>query len=240
MRSASSFPTFSPAGAPLPGAACYVGEQTGRWLVQVARLHSPAALRVKRAFDVAGAGLLLAAAAPLLLAIALVVKLTSRGPVLFVQRRVGLHGREFWMYKFRTMVDGAEAAQNRLAQAQLGRTFLKLERDPRVTPVGRFLRRFSLDELPQFVNVVLGDMSLVGPRPVLPCDFEKLPKRDQLRRFSMTPGITGLWQVSGRSACSDEERIELDLRYADRWCLTLDLTILARTLPVVLSGRGAS
>ena len=218
----------------------HVGEQTGRWLVQVANLHSRTALKAKRAFDVVAAALLLLLVSPVMLAVALAVKLTSRGPVFFVQKRIGLHCHEFRMLKFRTMVDGAEAAQDRLAQAQVGRTFLKLARDPRVTPLGRFLRRFSLDELPQLLNVVRGDMSLVGPRPVLPCDFDKFPKQDQLRRFSMTPGITGLWQVSGRSACSDEERISLDLRYADRWCLFLDLTILARTVPVVLSGQGAS
>jgi lipopolysaccharide/colanic/teichoic acid biosynthesis glycosyltransferase len=153
---------------------------------------------------------------------------------------VGLRCREFAMYKFRTMRQGAEREQDRLARAQAERTFLKIERDPRVTAVGRFLRRYSLDELPQLVNVLLGDMSLVGPRPVLPCDFDKFPKLDQLRRFSMPPGVTGLWQVSGRSACTDEQRITLDLGYVDRWSLRLDLSILARTVPVVLSGRGAS
>lgn len=242
MQSASlpSLRSLRTVARPIGCSRTYVGEDTGHWLVEVTGLHSRKALRLKRAFDVAGATLLLVLAAPVLLVVALVVKLTSSGPVLFEQRRVGLHGREFCMYKFRTMVDGAEALQNRLARTQVGRTFLKLEDDQRVTPPGRLLRRFSLDELPQFVNVLIGDMSLVGPRPLLPCDFDKFPKQDQLRRFSMPPGITGLWQVSGRSACSDEERIKLDLRYADGWCPTLDLAILARTIPVVLSGRGAS
>jgi lipopolysaccharide/colanic/teichoic acid biosynthesis glycosyltransferase len=228
-----------PLARPLPRRS-HVGDQTGRWLVQVARLHSPAALRVKRALDLAGAAVLLVLLGPVLAAIAALVRLTSRGPAFFVQRRMGLHCCEFAMYKFRTMVDGAEEAQDELAQAQPGRTFLKLARDPRVTPLGRFLRRSSLDELPQLLNVLRGDMSLVGPRPILLCDFDKFPKQDQLRRFSLTPGLTGLWQVSGRSGCTDEERILLDLRYVDRWRLGLDLMILARTVPVVLSAKGAS
>ena len=217
-----------------------VGDATGRWLVQVSGLNSRASLRAKRAFDVLLAAALILLTAPVLAAVALLVKLTSRGPVLFVQKRVGLHCREFSMLKFRTMFDGAEQAQDRLAKMQAGRTFLKLADDPRVTRVGRWLRRYSLDELPQLVNVLRGDMSLVGPRPLLPCDFHKFPKQDQLRRFSMTPGVTGLWQVNGRSACSDQERIAFDLQYVDLWSLRLDLAVLARTGPVVVSGKGAS
>ena len=144
------------------------------------------------------------------------------------------------MHKFRTMAPGADRQQDQLADEQAGRTFLKIVNDPRVTPVGRFLRRYSLDELPQILNVLRGDMSLVGPRPLLPCDFRKFPKHEQLRRFSVKPGLTGLWQVSGRSACTDQERMALDLRYVDEWSLRLDLAILARTGPVVLSARGAS
>lgn len=235
----SSIPSIDSVPA-LVRPSIYVGERTGRWLFQVSGLHSPSALRAKRAADLLAAAVLLLLAAPVLVATALIVKLTSRGPVLFVQKRVGLRCREFAMYKFRTMRQGAEREQDRLARAQSGRTFLKIERDPRITAVGRFLRHYSLDELPQLVNVLRGDMSLVGPRPVLPCDFDKFPKLDQLRRFSMPPGVTGLWQVSGRSACTDEQRIALDLTYVDRWSLGLDLSILARTVPVVLSGRGAS
>jgi lipopolysaccharide/colanic/teichoic acid biosynthesis glycosyltransferase len=225
---------------PLARPQTLIGDATGRWLVQVSELNPRASLCVKRALDVILAAALIVLTAPLQVLVALLVKLTSPGPVLFVQRRVGLHCREFSMYKFRTMVDGADRAQDRLAKAQGGHTFLKLADDPRVTPVGRFLRRYSLDELPQLVNVLRGDMSLVGPRPLLPCDFDKFPKQDQLRRFSMTPGVTGLWQVSGRSACTDEERIALDLRYVDLWSLGLDITVLARTGPVVVSGKGAS
>ena len=171
----------------------FVGERTGRWLFQVSELQPRFALAAKRAADVVAALVLLVLAAPVLAVSALLVKLTSRGPVLFVQKRVGLRCRAFDMYKFRTMRLGAEREQDQLARTQTGRTFLKIDRDPRVTPVGRFLRRYSLDELPQLVNVLRGEMSLVGPRPVLPCDFDKFPKLDQLRRFSMTPGLTGLW-----------------------------------------------
>ncbi|HVR70443.1 MAG TPA: sugar transferase [Vicinamibacteria bacterium] len=235
----SSIPSIDSGPSPVRP-AIYVGARTGRWLFQVSGLHSRSALHAKRVADLVAAAGLLLLAAPVLAATALLVKLTSRGPVLFVQKRVGLRCREFPMYKFRTMRQGAEREQDRLARAQAGRTFLKIERDPRVTAVGGFLRRYSLDELPQLVNVLRGDMSLVGPRPVLPCDFDKFPKLDQLRRFSMPPGVTGLWQVSGRSACTDEQRIALDLTYVDRWSLGLDLSILARTVPVVLSGRGAS
>jgi lipopolysaccharide/colanic/teichoic acid biosynthesis glycosyltransferase len=238
--SPSLFPLDRPPAWTLSRPASLVGEETGHWLAQVSGLHSSSALRLKRALDVAAALVLLVLLAPLLVVVAALVKLTSPGPALFVQRRVGVRCREFPMYKFRTMVNGAERAQDSLARAQAGRTFLKLERDPRVTPLGRLLRRSSLDELPQLLNVLRGEMSLVGPRPVLPCDFDKFPKMDQLRRFSLTPGITGLWQVSGRSACPDEERIALDLRYVDRWSLGLDLAILARTVPVVLTGKGAS
>jgi lipopolysaccharide/colanic/teichoic acid biosynthesis glycosyltransferase len=238
--SSNSLPVGRPRARPAALRSAHVGEATGRWLVQVSGLHSRSALRVKRAFDVALSALLVVLAAPLMAVVALLVKLSSPGPVLFVQRRIGLYCCEFSMLKFRTMVAGAETAQDRLAEAQVGRTFLKLDHDPRVTRIGRFLRRCSLDELPQLINVLRGEMSLVGPRPLLPCDFHKFPRQDQLRRFSMTPGITGLWQVSGRSACSDEKRIALDLSYVDRWSLGLDLAILARTVSVVLSTRGAS
>ncbi len=224
----------------LPRPHSYVGDKTGRWLVKVAAARPRSALRLKRLLDVVGALGLLALTAPLMLLIALLVKLTSRGPVFFVQRRVGTHCHEFFMHKFRTMAPGADRQQDQLADEQAGRTFLKIVNDPRVTPVGRFLRRYSLDELPQILNVLRGDMSLVGPRPLLPCDFRKFPKHEQLRRFSVKPGLTGLWQVSGRSACTDQERMALDLRYVDQWSLSLDLAILARTAPVVLSARGAS
>ncbi len=192
----------------------------------------------KRALDVVGAALLLILAAPVLLAVMLLIRLADRGPAIFVQPRIGWRCRPFPMLKLRTMRVGSERLEERLAAAG-ERTFLKLADDPRVTRLGRFLRRSSLDELPQLVNVLRGEMSLVGPRPLLVCDLARFPKRDQMRRFSVPPGLTGLWQVGGRSATSDEERIRLDLDYVDRWSLWLDLEILLRTVPAVLAGEGA-
>jgi lipopolysaccharide/colanic/teichoic acid biosynthesis glycosyltransferase len=202
-------------------------------------LRSPA-LAVKRVLDVVLATVLLGASAPILLLAVLAVRLTSRGPAIFVHDRIGYRCRRFSMVKLRTMVQGAEREEARLAAENGGRIFFKLENDPRVTRVGRLLRRFSLDELPQLVNVLRGDMSLVGPRPLLVSDLRRFPAYRQQRRFAMKPGLTGLWQVSGRSLLSDDERIRLDDEYARRWSLRLDLAILARTPAAVLSGRGAA
>jgi exopolysaccharide biosynthesis polyprenyl glycosylphosphotransferase len=178
---------------------------------------------------------------PVLLAITLAVKLSSieRGPVIFKQVRVGRNGRKFVMYKFRTMYPDAE---QRLAELrhlnEFDGTLFKMKRDPRVTPVGRWLRSTSLDEIPQLVNVLKGDMSLVGPRPPLPREVDEYPF-DMRRRLVVKPGLTGLWQVSGRSDLSWEESIRLDLRYVENWSLTMDLMILARTLAAVLRSSGA-
>ena len=197
-------------------------------------------LIVSRMIDlILSAGLLLMLA-PVLLLLVLLVKLTSRGPAIFVQRRIGLNALEFDMYKLRTMVDGADALEKELSEQTGGRTFLKILADPRTTEVGRLLRKYSLDELPQLCNVLRGDMSLVGPRPLLRCDFSKFPRDTRMRRFSAKPGITGLWQVSGRSACSDEERIRLDLHYVDHWSVWMDMKILVRTVPVVIGAEGAT
>jgi lipopolysaccharide/colanic/teichoic acid biosynthesis glycosyltransferase len=195
--------------------------------------------RPKRVLDVLLSAGLLLLVAPLLALIALAIKLTSRGPVLFVQQRIGYQGTAFSMFKFRTMHDGADKAEALLAARCRDRTFLKIENDPRTTPLGRWLRLTSLDELPQLYNVLRGDMSIVGPRPILPCDLGKFPRGHEMRRFTAKPGITGLWQVSGRSLCTDQERIQLDLVYVDCWSLWLDFLILARTVPVVLTGQGA-
>jgi lipopolysaccharide/colanic/teichoic acid biosynthesis glycosyltransferase len=203
------------------------------------RTRDPKRARAKRLFDVAGALAQVVVLAPLFLLIALLIKATSRGPVMFRQRRIGYRCNEFDMYKFRTMYVGSEAQEASLA-AESGKAFLKLQNDPRVTPLGRLLRRTSLDELPQLFNVLEGTMSLVGPRPLLMTDMSKFPRRGQLRRFSVPPGITGLWQVSGRSACTDEERMRLDREYVDRWSLLFDLKILLRTLLVVFSRNGAA
>lgn len=197
------------------------------------------ALLVKRGFDVLVSGALLVVLAPLLVLVAIAIRLTSRGPALFVQRRIGYRCAEFDMYKFRTMVDGAERHETRLAQDQPDRTFLKIKDDPRTTPLGRVLRRYSIDELPQLYNVFRGDMSLLGPRPLLRTDLQRFPRASLMRRFAMKPGITGLWQVSGRSLLPDGDRIRLDIEYVDNWGLGRDLVILARTIPVVITARGA-
>ena len=208
------------------------------WPISFADVE-PGGARLKREFDIVVAAVLLLLALPVILLAIVLIKATSSGPAFFVQRRIGHQAREFNMYKLRTMVAGAERQEDQLAKQLRGRTFLKLRNDARITRVGRILRKFSIDELPQFWNVLRGDMSLVGPRPLLVCDFQKFPRAEQLRRFVMLPGITGLWQVSGRDACTDEQRIALDLAYVDKWSFLLDLKLLCRTLPVVISGSNA-
>jgi exopolysaccharide biosynthesis polyprenyl glycosylphosphotransferase len=197
--------------------------------------------RVKRVLDLAGsaAGLLLLA--PLLLLLAAVVRCSGPGPVLFVQQRYGHNRRRFRMFKFRTMVCDAEARQAELEHLnEASGPVFKIRDDPRVTRVGRVLRRTSLDELPQLFNVLRGEMSLVGPRPLPPRDVQRLADPATLRRFSVRPGMTGLWQVSGRSELEFDTWVALDLDYIDRWSLGLDLRILARTIPAVVRGRGAA
>jgi len=194
---------------------------------------------LKTIFDrVVGCGLLLAVS-PILVVTAVLVKLTSRGPVLFRQTRVGRGGEEFKMLKFRTMVADAEARKAELVALNEGNGVLfKLRDDPRVTKVGKYLRRFSIDELPQLVNVLRGDMSLVGPRPPLPAEVAQYAI-DDARRMLVKPGLTGLWQVSGRSDLTWEESMRLDLRYADNWSIALDLLILWKTARAVLGKDGA-
>lgn len=210
---------------------------TGVFWLDIGTLH-PYAARAKRILDVSVSLTAVVLLAPLFLLIGLAVKWTSPGPAIFRQRRIGYRCNEFPMYKFRTMRAGAHLSEAELAQRE-GKAFLKIESDPRITPLGRILRRYSLDELPQFFNVLEGTMSLVGPRPLLLTDLNRFPRRSQMRRFSVKPGITGLWQVSGRSSCSDEERMDLDRRYVNEWSLGLDLRILAKTVLVVFSGKDA-
>lgn len=194
---------------------------------------------VKAVIDLFGALVLLALLALPMAAIALLIKLSSKGPVLFQQERGGLHGRRFFMYKFRTMVPEAEQLRERLLdQNEMSGPVFKLAKDPRLTPLGRWLRRMSLDELPQLINVLRGEMSLVGPRP-LPLVETAQIKGPLRRRLSMKPGITGLWQCSGRSNLDFDEWMRLDLEYVDNWSLLLDFKILVKTIPAVLSGKGA-
>jgi exopolysaccharide biosynthesis polyprenyl glycosylphosphotransferase len=194
---------------------------------------------IKRAMDIVIALTVLIAAAPVVLLIALAIKLDSPGPILFRQTRVGKGGRLFTLYKFRSMIHGAEVQQPVLQRAY-GRSALlfKLRDDPRVTRVGRFLRRTSLDELPQFVNVLKGEMSVVGPRPPVPAEVAEYQDW-HLQRLMVTPGLTGLWQVNGRSDLSFDEMVRLDLYYAEHWSPWLDIKLMLRTVPVVLTGRGA-
>ena len=194
---------------------------------------------LKRTFDVVGASLLLVALSPLLLAIWVAVRASSRGPALFHSIRQGIGERPFACLKFRTMYVDAEHRQGELeALNEASGALFKIRDDPRTTPVGRFLRRFSLDELPQLVNVLRGEMSLVGPRPLPERDFEQLEQWHR-KRYLVLPGITGLWQVSGRSELDFDDLVHLDFIYLEHWSLALDLTILLKTVPAVFSRRGA-
>lgn len=194
---------------------------------------------LKSVFDKTVVLVMILLALPVLLAVAVAVRVTSRGPVLFSQRRMGRAGNEFTMLKFRSMYVDAEARLVELRALSDGNEMLfKMRHDPRVTPLGRLLRRFSLDELPQLFNVLRGDMSLVGPRPPLPQEVARYAA-DDTRRLLVKPGLTGLWQVSGRSDLSWEESVRLDLRYVDNWSMTLDLLILWKTARAVIRGSGA-
>lgn len=216
-------------------------ETAPKWLSRLA----------KRVMDIAGSLLALLFFLPLFLVIAIAVKLTSTGPVLFCQQRIGQYGRKFRFLKFRSMCVNNDPAihrefvmrfianQNGCSQVSQGQSPYKLVADPRVTPVGRFLRRTSLDELPQFLNVLMGDMSLVGPRPPLPYEVERYQVWHRTRLMAAKPGITGLWQVAGRSRVKFDDMVRMDLRYATSWSLWLDIKILLQTPHAVFSGNGA-
>jgi exopolysaccharide biosynthesis polyprenyl glycosylphosphotransferase len=195
----------------------------------------------KRIFDLAVALIMLVFCAPIFLLTAIAIKLDSRGPIFFVQERVGLSKRRFRMLKFRTMGIDAEARMKDIEHLnEKSGPIFKIKNDPRITTIGKWLRRTSIDELPQLVNVLLGDMTIVGPRPLSVRDAVKMEEAWQKRRFSVKPGLTCLWQVSGRSNLSFEQWMQLDLEYIDRWSLGLDATILLRTIPAIVLARGAS
>ena len=196
-------------------------------------------LLLKRMTDVAIAAAGLVVLAPWMGAIAILIRLTSPGPVIFQQVRCGLNGRLFLFYKFRSMVQNAEELKKDLEHLNVRETAFKIPRDPRLTGIGRFLRKFSIDEWPQLWNVLRGDMSLVGPRPAVPGEVEQY-KRWQRRRLRMRPGLTCLWAVSGRDNVDFETWMKLDMQYIDNWSLALDWKILLRTIPRVLTGRGAN
>ena len=196
-------------------------------------------LYVKRAFDVVASLLGLLLLSPFFLAIAILIKLDSKGPVFFRQLRAGKDGQEFLFYKFRSMIEDAEELKQSLMHLnELDGPVFKISEDPRITSVGRFLRRTSLDELPQLINVLRGEMSLVGPRPPLPCEVENY-EGWQREKLTVVPGITCLWQISGRNNIGFTEWMRLDIEYIRRQSLGLDVRILARTVPAVLSRKGA-
>ena len=195
---------------------------------------------IKRLIDIGASAAALFLLSPLLLGVAMVIKLSSPGPVLFKQGRVGLHGCRFNMFKFRSMVANAEQLQAQLMveNEQAGPVF-KMKNDPRMTSVGRFIRKYSIDELPQLINVLRGDMTIVGPRPAIPSEVAQYAIW-QRRRLSVRPGLTCYWQVSGRNQISFDEWMQLDLHYIDNWSLAIDTQLILRTVPVVLWGKGAS
>ncbi len=208
----------------------YYGAQSAR----------PIDLALKQVVDYLGAVLLAVVLSTLFVLCALLVRLSSRGPVIFRSQRAGLNGQPFTMYKFRTMHAGAESAQAALADRnEMDGPVFKIANDPRITPLGRFLRRHSLDELPQLWNVLRGEMSLVGPRPLPIEEINRIAENAQRRRLSVKPGLTCLWQIRGRNEISSfEDWVRLDLEYIDQWSLWLDLKILFATIPVALFGRG--
>lgn len=230
----------------------------GTFAVGAPRLFTPADTtryyggqgRLKRALDILLAGLALLAVSPLFLLFALLIKRSSPGPVFFVQERLGRDGRPFNFYKFRSMMHNSDDAIHRqfaamfiagdesgCAASNSGEKVFKLKRDPRITPIGAFLRRTSLDELPQLINIVRGEMSLVGPRPPIAYEIENYQPW-HMERLKAVPGLTGLWQVSGRSSVSFDDMVRLDIRYINEWSFRRDLAIIAKTVPVVLRGTG--
>lgn len=231
---------MAPALTDVAGPRIHTQPVAGLPLIHVSTPNLGAGQRfLKRAFDLIGALVLLAALSPILLIVAIVVRLDSVGPVLFKQERVGAQGHHFKMFKFRSMVIDAEARLAALQDLSEGNgVMFKLRADPRITKAGRFLRRYSLDELPQLFNVVNGTMSLVGPRPPLPSEVE-LYQSHVRRRLMVRPGLTGLWQVSGRSLLSWDDTVRLDLYYVENWSIFGDIAILLKTFRAVVARQGA-
>lgn len=224
-------PTYSD-----PHVEKFFGQPTFYFSVLPKRLLT---LAIKRVIDFSGALILITILSPLVIILGILVKLTSKGTILFRQERVGLNGRRFTLYKFRTMIEGAEELRDKLLnQNEMDGPVFKIKEDPRITLIGRFIRRFSLDEIPQLINVFRGDMSLVGPRPLPMFEAANINGFER-RRFSMKPGITCLWQIKGRNLLNFKEWMSLDLEYIDQWSLWLDTKILLKTLPAILAGRGA-
>lgn len=233
-----SAPSGAGTGALQPG---FAGVPDGwvPWPLLPAASWEAVDLVLKRALDLVLGTVLLALGLPVIAIAALLVKLTSPGPAFFLQTRKGLTEADFRLIKLRTMVDGAEAMLDDVEHQSNGSVFATVDEDPRVTPVGAWLRKLSIDELPQLVNVLKGEMSLVGPRPLVEEEVRRLPTKHRWARARMKPGLTCLWQVRGRNDCPDRQRLALDQRYLDEWSPGLDVRILLLTLPAVLFGRGA-
>ncbi len=235
----------APTGVHHPAGATYEFGMPSAELDRLTSAVSDAVARsIKRTLDVVAASLALICLFPVLLIVAALVRLDSRGAIVFCQKRRGQHGRIFWCLKFRTMVADAEARMKELAHLNEaeGGVLFKIKDDPRITCIGRFLRRSSLDELPQLFNILMGHMSLVGPRPLQLRDSELLEQLDPAGyrlRLSRPQGLTGLWQVSGRSDTTSLDMLKLDLDYVSRWSLALDLKIIVKTFRTVITGRGA-
>ncbi|QDG68091.1 sugar transferase [Pseudarthrobacter sp. NIBRBAC000502772] len=231
---------MAPALTDIAGPRIHTQQVAGLPLIHVTTPTLEGGQRVaKRLFDVAAAGILLAIVSPAMILVALLIKLDSRGPILFRQERVGMEGNHFFMIKFRSMVIDAERRRAELEQANEGSgPLFKMKNDPRVTRLGAILRRFSVDELPQLLNILSGSMSLVGPRPPLPREVEAY-ESDVRRRLLVKPGLTGLWQVSGRSNLSWQDSVRLDLYYVENWSLAGDLVIILRTARAVFGRAGA-
>jgi len=250
---ASLKPLFTPSSHPGDSESTIelpVRPRTLRRTVREAVTHRPQSVAMwrekarystaKRAFDVIVTASALLVLSPLFIAIALVIRLTSRGPAIYKHTRVGLRGQEFTCFKFRSMSINADRLKDELReqnQHEDSRTF-KMAHDPRVTPIGRILRKSSFDELPQLFNVLLGDMSLVGPRPPVPSEVEQY-SWDDLRRLEVKPGLTCIWQVSGRSNIPFPKQLQMDIEYIERQSLLFDMQLLLRTVPAVLSAKGA-
>ncbi len=230
----------APAFTDVAGPRIHVRQVSGLPLLQIASPQFSGGRRLlKRTIDIVATMLGLIVLSPLLALVATLVAATSRGPAVFTQERIGRDGKPFRLYKFRSMCVDAEARREELvAENDCDGVLFKLREDPRVTRIGRWLRRYSIDELPQLVNVLLGHMSLVGPRPPLPSEVEQYEQHVH-RRLLVTPGITGLWQVSGRSDLSWAETVRLDLYYVENWSVALDAEILWKTAFAVLRGSGA-
>ncbi|WP_350002676.1 sugar transferase [Pseudarthrobacter sp. WHRI 8279] len=231
---------MAPALTDIAGPRIHTQQVAGLPLIHVTTPTLEGGQRVaKRLFDVVVSGGMILVSSPLMLLIAVAVKLDSPGPVLFVQERVGMQGKRFGMLKFRSMVVDAESKLDALANQNEGHGVLfKIRNDPRITRIGRFLRKYSLDELPQLINIFMGSMSLVGPRPPLPREVEAY-EHDVRRRLLVKPGLTGLWQVSGRSNLSWQDSVRLDLYYVENWSLAGDLVIILRTVRAVFHSTGA-